>query len=667
MQQSELEILLADFGKISRRASEVIDRRDNADRSRRDPEESMAYAMALHDLRFIDGGLVWYDGAEGFMPEVPIGKPEDYIPIRNNFDALKEFIAKTLDRGRLRAGGGTHGDTSRETNTAEYVAWMYANSQHQPFRVNTERATVELLRDEFGRAFTPVNLEPALREEEQRYTRYHKGDFNEFIRTFLSRDQLSTSLWRLGLDSAYSPEDLRIKNEFVAEVKKTERPITLDEVLGKYGGTPESLREMYQSGRFRDVVEPHFLEIPDDLKARMKDWYIRNQAQKAAVREFAPQFNRLVGLLDVISFVGKPDNGFVEAYGDLAQKAREGFMRDAPTLQHEFSGANIYHSILLALSRVQRSDELRDLWLQNIREDGQTERVVASVHGLFSAYKTKKLRREQISAVLAKLQERGFDLDQTRQYSTAIGFLDDVNLLDNVVNHLVQMSYGRGRFTHLDKESTSLDILNKKSAEDGKYHFVFTRYAPAGRQVLRATYDLRTDALQGDAQLEKTVRAYFEGGYEIRDKVKVTSLEGRRIAGSETKIVEVAEQNADGLYEGLIGLNHTPFPFLYDAPSGTLLLAEPFDSRTVMFGVRGDWAERRVGLEKITAKVPYDKFQPISQFAQRVNELAQERKRQGYLGDALYSLSGRLSDEIASPLSLVISARLINARDGLVQ
>ena len=305
--------------------------------------------------------------------------------------------------------------------------------------------------------------------------------------------------------------------------------------------------------------------------------------------------------------------------------------------------------------------------MQNIREDGRTERVVASVHGLFSAYKTKKWQRGQIPAVLTKLQERGYDLDKTRQNPTAIGFLDDVNLLDNVVSHLVSLAYGRRSFSHLDKDDTSLDVLSRKNREDGRYNFVFTRYTPTGKQVLRATYDLRTDTLQGDAQLEKTVRAYFENGYEIGNKVKVTSLEGRKIVGNEAKIVEARERDVDGFYEGLVGLNHTPFPFLYDATSGVVLLAGPFDSRTVMFGVREGWAERRVGLEKVTTKVPYDKFQPIPQFAQRVNELAQERKRQGYLGDALYSLDRRLSDELAPHLSLLISTRLINARDGLVQ
>src|SRR3989344_3691023 len=161
---SELEILLTDFADISREASEVRNRRDKADRKKRDPHKSIAYAMALHDLRFVQGDLVWYDGAEGFMPEVPIGRPQDYILIRDNFDALKDFVAKTLDRGRLRAGGGTHADTSRETNPAEYIAWMYVHSQYQPFKRDVEKATLELLRDELRKEFKPLNVGPALRK-----------------------------------------------------------------------------------------------------------------------------------------------------------------------------------------------------------------------------------------------------------------------------------------------------------------------------------------------------------------------------------------------------------------------------------------------------------------------------------------------------------------------
>src|SRR3989344_5918977 len=121
-------------------------------------------------------------------------------------------------------------------------------------------------------------------------------------------------------------------------------------------------------------------------------------------------------------------------------------------------------------------------------------------------------------------------------------------------------------------------------------HLTFTRYTQAGRQVLKTTYDLRTDEKQRDAQLENTVRAYFEGGYKIGYEIKVTSLEGRKITGNEAKIVEIDRQSLNGLYEGLVGLNHTRFPFLYDAENDIVLLAEQLDSKAVSI-FKKDWGK----------------------------------------------------------------------------
>ncbi len=554
MLQKDLETLLADFGDFSRKASEELARRDEIGRTKWDPNESKAPAVYIGDLRFLDGGLVWYNGREG-VNMTPIGQPQDYLKIRDNFRNVKTFLAELLDRGRLEYGDskGPYG----EINTADYAIWMYSNSQHQPFRRNTERAVAELLRNELEKNFKHLNRESAPRRED--------------------------------------------------------------------------------------------------------------------ARKLVSQFNRLVGLLDVVSVVGKPDNGFVEAYGGLAHKAREGFMRDAHTLQYTYSQANIYNNILWALHGIQKNNELRDLWLQNIR-DGQFGRVLASVHGIFGAYKTKEEKREQIPAVLAKLREKGWYLDPSR-LDTYIN-IDGANLLNEVVGHLVSLTYWSGevspwdkqnrRFHHLDKLASSLDILSRKSAEDGKYHLSFTRYTPAGRKVLKTTYDLRTDKIQGDAQLENTVRAYFENGYEIGNKVKVTSLEGRQIRGNETRIVDIADgQNVDGLYEGVVGLNHTPILFLYDVKNGEVLLAEPSEQLN-MLSSGGGWVGRRVGLENVTTKVPYGTLQSVSQFAQRVNEPFPERNKVGYLGPLSHHLRGKLSDKVASPLSLVISSRF-KAGDGLVQ
>lgn len=558
LQPSELEILIEDFGDISRRVSEELRRQQEVEKVRgtkRDPKEERVPALNLQEFRFLEKGLVWYNGKEG-VNMTPIGQPRDYLQIRDDFGKLKKFLAETLDKGRVE-----YGCDGSVTNTGEYFTWMYFCSQHQPFRQNTEQAVVELLRDELGRKFTPL----------------------------------------------------------------------------------------------------------------------ANTARQVDAQKSAPQFNRLVGLLDVVSIVGKPDNGFAEAYADLAQKAREGFMRDAPTLRYGYDRANgqanIYNNILSALARIQKNDELRDLWLRNIKE-GQFGRVFESVYGLLGAYKTKRRKREQIPAVLAKLQEKGWHLDPAKIDTYPPINIDDENLLKEIVGHAVSLTYWSGevspwdklarRFNHLDKRASSLDILIRRSVEDGEYHFTFTRYTPKGRQGLKATYDLRTDKTFGDAQLENTIRVYFDDGYEIGDKIKVTSLEGRRIMGNKTTIVEADNQKVNGLYEGLVGLNYALIPFLYDAASGMVLLAEPPDSMGEG-SYSGGWTGRRIGLGNVTAKIPYAEFKPVSQFAQRVEELYQKTNPVGYPRFLLWPLNERLSDKTASPLSLVISSRLVKAEDGLVQ
>ena len=144
-------------------------------------------------------------------------------------------------------------------------------------------------------------------------------------------------------------------------------------------------------------------------------------------------------------------------------------------------------------------------------------------------------------------------------------------------------------------------------------------------------------------------------------------MEGRKILDTEAKVVKSDGRSLDGLYEGVVGLNHTHFPFIYNESDGTVLVAEPLDSRTVMFGVGGGWEERRMGLDKVENPVGYSQFQPLSRLGERVNQLVDERKKKGYLGDALYSLKDKLTDEVFPYLSSVIDGRLVQQSDGLVR
>jgi hypothetical protein len=662
-----LELLLQDFGEISRKAFELRDREKAA--RKEDFESSFAYSMALHELRFLDDErLVWYDGREGFMPEVPIGNPEDYLAIRDNYDTLKEFIGKTLDRGRVHAGGGTHGDSSRETNCADYVVWLHRHNQNQEFKRNVERATTELLEEAFGRAYTIININPALEREEDMFQRIYHGNINEWLGSMLHRDNLHSALWRLGLDNVVSDEDKEFRAKFEAEVKKTERPITLKEVYDRYGGTKTQLKKSFEAGEFADVIHPHYDEMPDEIKAELREWHKRNQATKSAVRDFSPQFNRLVGLLDVVSEIGEHDERFTNVYSLLKQRAEGKFMTDAPTITHYYSGSNIYQSVLVALSAVQQGTELEQFWLDNVRSDKNSERVIASVHGLLNIHDAPEERRKLIPSLLDRLQQRGYDVDKGYQRHSMIGFYTDENLLRDITEHITNICFPRETYHHLDKGSASLDFLQDRSVAQGRYTFRFIRYNPQGVRNLNVAFNVAEDSVEGNTELEGSVRAYLrENGYELPNDVWITSLEGRKILGIEAKVVKADGKSVDGLYEGLVGLNHTHFPFIFNESDGTIMLAEPIDSKTVMFGVGGGWEERRPGLDKVEKLVEYSQFQPLSRLGARVNQLVVERKKQGYLGDALYSLKDKLTDEISPYLSSVIGGRLVQQSDGLVR
>ncbi len=666
LKPSEVDILLQDFGEFSRKACELKGMED-AVRSE-DIETAMYYSMALGDLQFLQGGLVWFGDREGFMPEIPIGYPQDYLPIRDNYDALKAFIDTNLDKGRVHAGGGTHGDTSRETNYADYIAWLHRANSNQAFRRSHEKATTELLGEAFDREYEPLHVSPALQKQEEEFQRFF-GDADKWLSSMFEREiGLSGALRRIGLSTNVADEDRDFKARFEAEVKKTERPITLEEVYGIYGGTKECLKELWGKGNFSGVIKAHFDEIPDELKAGLRTWYINDRAKKMAVRTYSPQFTKLVGLLDVVSHIGARDERFIDSYRILRQRAEERFMIDAPRLVHQYSESDIYRSILIALSAVQQGTELEQFWLDAIRSDPRSERIIASVHGLLSMLDSRKQRRQLIPSLLERLQQRAYDADKTYQRDVIPGMYRDENFLNDILRHVNESCFPRSIYHHLDKEAGAIDFLRHRRVGDGSYTFTFTRYNPHGTKNSSVTFNVLGDTFSGDTELEGTVRAYLnEHGYELPNKVFVTSLEGRRISGTDTKMVAADGQTLDGLYEGVIGLNHTHFPFVYDAGSGTVLMAEPLDSYSIMFGVRNGWEGRRVGLDKVKEPVQYSQFQPLSSLNGKVNQLVDDKRKQGYLGDALYSLKDRLSDSISPYLSNVIRGRMVNHSDGLVQ
>jgi hypothetical protein len=634
-----LELVLQDFGEISRKAFEL---RDKEKASRGDAMESLAYFMSLHYLRFYDDDrIVWWDGREGFMPENPIGNPEDYLGIRDDYEALKSFIASTVDKGKVHAGGGTHGDTSRETNCADYISWLHQNNQNQDFKRNVERATTELLAEAFDSDFTPYSFEEALRKATEDFeTGYNKGDITKL---FIDQD-IGTTRWRYGIDHPNTPEEREFREWYDIELTPTIKT---------------------NQERWNEETT-HFAETSLEFQEAFKQRYLGRNAEKSAVRDFSPQFNRLIGLLDVASSIGEHDEIFVELYGLLREKAEARFMADSPPIAHHYSSTDIYRSTLVALASAQQGTELQKFWLDKVRTDSSSDRVIVSVHGALTMHNSPEERRQLIPSVLENIQQRGYDMDKGYQRRTGIGFYTEENLLDDLLSHITNLCFDRRTFSHLDQENATIDFLQDREVRQGEYTFRFNRYTTQGTQELEATFDITEDRVEGDGQLENSVRAYIQQGYELPSDVWVTSLEGRKISGTDSKIVDASGQQLDGQYEGVVGLNHTHFGFIYNPTSQKVTLSEPLDSSCTMFGGRSGWEESRMGLDKVENQVPYSQFQAVAQAGERVNQLVAERRKSA-LGDSLFGLDKKLTDDIAPYLTTVIQGRIIQNSDGLVQ
>lgn len=601
-------------------------------------------------IALYSNGIAWYGEGEGSREE-PIGKPEDYLEIRDDFAALQGFIGRTLDRGRIFRGVGGHAPTEDETNTADYIKWLHKYSENPEFKGNLEKAVVGLLEDELSRDFVPYDYATGRERAEDNFRIVEGGSIDRYGRLVFAGD-LHDALWRAGLDHPETAEDVKFKKRFEEEMGKTLRPLTLEESLSRsYTRTEEdrqrSINIYEQFQKDRPVV--HFSETSPEFKVAFQERHLDGIARRNAVEAFTPQFNRLVGLLGIVAEAGEQNNGFAKAYDVLKQRAEMGFSQKFPSLRYSRSQADIYNHELIALSAVQPRGELQRFWLNNIEADPNPNRVITSVHGLLAVFDSQGERQRQIPQILQALQGRGYDVDRKRYYE-AIGFIFDENLLEQTLAHLRNMCFDKDAFFHLDKEHAALNVLDDRKIEPGVYSFQMQRFTPDGTRVLSATYDLDADAVQGDTELEGAVRSYFEKGYELPNDVWVTSLEGRM--GNDKK------------YEGILGIDYSYFPFIYDRTEATVLLAEPIETRTTIFGRHGEWEERRIGLERLPEQA---KFMPLSEIGQVVHEVVETKRANRAIGDSIYTLDGKLSTVVEPHMKAVIEARLIKHRDGLVE
>ena len=481
--QDTLDVALADFKKYSEKCVRRIE-----------PEQREKLfhdgSVGRHSGNLLyENGLIWWGGVEGHDHQ-PIASPTDYTEIRDERRGVEDFVERILDRGKIYFGT-SYWNQDGETNTAEYVAWLYRNCEYTPFKRNLEEAVISLLKREMGRDFPVPDYEEGMIEARQRFDRLYRGQPN-CLGNLFSTDNLQGALWRAGLENPQTREDKEMADRFNQELTKT-------------------LREITHGARYQAV---HFSKASPRFKKDFTEWHLHKEARKNAEEKWSPTLNLAVGLLEVVAKVGRHDNAFQELGDILEEKAREKWMYHAPNVQLGWGiyPVNSYNTLLTALGKVQSGSQLDGFWLAGIEEDPNLHGVFAAIHGYLSSYSTRGLP-PPISTVLKSVKKRG---EKTLEDEARVATNDRLNgftLLTVLGNHLAHYTNHKelGFIHDLNpKRLIFSGVKDVKKDEEGNYHFQWERFTTRGQAAVQTRYNPTTEKYVGLARLRESTTRYID-------------------------------------------------------------------------------------------------------------------------------------------------------------
>lgn len=317
-----LEVVVKDFGKASKVAFMALDCRERNRLERWNQITERAY-FGYQD--FYKNGIVWYGGDEG-PSRKSLGKPEDYIKIRDDYGKLKKFLSKLLGKGKVSAGTNRF-DSITETRTSDYAIWLYKFSEHKPFKKNFQKAITELLTKELNRRFKKYSYEKGMETALRHFKNVYKKDL---YRIFYD-ESLESSMQRQGIDDCKDKKFVRL---YKRELKKT---IKKDE---------------------RGFEKTNFRKTSKEFKEKFKEFYLDKEAKHWAMWDFRPQFGRLLELFKVVYHIGRPTFANLEPI--LKEKVDQKWYEDAPTLTpfvYYQSLSNINASLRLAYDSVKEEEK----------------------------------------------------------------------------------------------------------------------------------------------------------------------------------------------------------------------------------------------------------------------------------------------------------------------
>jgi hypothetical protein len=607
------------------------------------------------DILVRPDGVVWFDGSTDIWGNV--ADPQDYVPIREDYEKLKQFLGKILDGGRISTGNTKSGID--EVNPADYAVWMYQFSENPTFRQNFERAAVEILTEEFGRERPSLSdVEEAVVQETMERLRSQDLESHEtpeaYVRNLVqewgenARDPPSgvkrfygnpKNFWLWSRESTGGSVKVKEREELATEL--TEIDWSPEKISGE---VMQRLLSVYGRG-----VEH---------RSRKDNHNIDNAVQG--------EYNRLIGSIDIVRLLAErqEDSAIVTQGHNILNGHRDDTTLGEDRVFDNYSSiVNLPDLVLETLAYSQPKDgSMREFWLKRMRAEKVRDRYLTAARGLMWSGDESEVKNH-VPEVLKILRQRKWKLGKPLKGKYERAENSDEGTFDMHLRGLAQIAVGSLHYLHdkLHKKSESLDVIvDEDVSAPGVARYQILRVSPNGYEETAATHKVGDGSIEGDDLSQRTVRDYRQNkGLPVLKDVQLTSLQARQIQStSKMRLIKPEGHDLSGSYEGVAGLNNVLFPFVYDPSGGTLLLGDPVE-RMLTLGEMGQW-EKDVGFDEFNTRVSHSKLHTLDELGQVISKKVKGYKKNegGWTRGSMQQMNGKINNTAIPYFTEVFNAKL---------
>ena len=380
---ASIDDVVKDFARVSERVLRDVHRDSRKGWKNPNPGKPFSWDGFMRPyLVYEEQKLAWWGGGEG-AERAPIGKPDDYILIRDSPEQLRAFLHSLLGRGALYYGT-SYWNMDGEDDTSDYAIWLHRNSQNRGFRRMFERTVIDLVVEELSPSSVPTKKR-ARSAVIARINSSH-GSYEKFAADTFNETDAFHGVWWSGI---------------LYYASKSKKGEAFRESMER------KLKRTYESGKVQ------FSRLSAEDQKAFRRQHMRFMTRHEFEEQTKQHSNRFLGLLEIAAYGAQAGKQFGKLYPVLRDAAESGSLMNLPEIQTRAGHKkDIDEAALTALKLLQNGAELGKFWLGRITSDPRIGRLNAAVLGYLSMYKSMEERQQHMPEILTSVAARGVSFGQ---------------------------------------------------------------------------------------------------------------------------------------------------------------------------------------------------------------------------------------------------------------